>query len=165
MSNAAAPVLIAANHTVQELVSRTRVIALPYLSAIGRSYAGVFLHFEGIVGAGLPPVYDVYAGLPPAAAPDEEHRAGALPFYGLAAASKPRAGGMHLVLDMTCLFNLLRRREGWNETALLLHLVPRGPMSERTLVSIERINLYVIASGNDRRKSALSKVFSHKKRI
>ena len=151
MNPAAAPRLFAATTEPQVLGSAAHVITLrflasahypppsrlPKLSLVGASpaadaaYRAVFLNFEDMADKGLPPVFEVYLGVPPCTAPCDDSYAGALPYSTLNAA-----------LDITDVFTRLRSKPEWDQKHLQILLKPRNAMRASAALSIGRVSLY-----------------------
>ncbi|KQV82484.1 hypothetical protein ASD15_10725 [Massilia sp. Root351] len=150
MNRTAVPRLFAATSEPQVLGSAAHVITLrflpsahhpppsrlPTLSLVGASpatdgaYQAVFLNFEDMVDQGLPPVFEVYLGVPPCTAPCDESYAGALPFSA------------HAALDITEVFTRLRSKPEWDQKHLQVLLKPRNAMRSTAALSIGRVSLY-----------------------
>lgn len=164
MATPSEPHVIAANNDKQVLSSTPHIFTLNFAPStrhqpLGKlpadpssddtapPYTAVFLNFENIVGKGQPPVYEVYVNLPDDAEPNADHRAGALPLYGLAASSTPHwehdGSGQRVVLDITELFNRLRTQPEWSSSQLRICLQPRKPLTGNASVSIGRVSLYI----------------------
>jgi hypothetical protein len=150
MKPAAAPRLFAATSEPQVLGSTVHLITLrflasahhpppsrlPKLTVVGGpvtdgSYDAVFLNFEDMVDQGLPPVFEVYLGVPPCTAPCDETYAGALPYSSL-----------HAALDITEVFTRLRSKPEWDQKHLQILLKPRNAMRASAALSIGRVSLY-----------------------
>lgn len=149
MNPAAVPRLFAATTEPQVLGSAAHVITLrflpsaylpppsrlPKLRLVGAcpagAYQAVFLNFEDMADKGLPPVFEVYLGVPPCTAPCDDSYAGALPYSTLNAA-----------LDITDVFTRLRSKPEWDQKHLQILLKPRNAMRASAALSIGRVSLY-----------------------
>lgn len=115
---------------------------LPKLSLVGASpasggaYQAVFLNFEDMVDRGLPPVFEVYLGVPPSTAPCDDNYAGALP-----------SSSLHAALDISDLFTRLRSKPEWDQKHLQILLKPRNAMRASAALSIGRVSLYTEHGG------------------
>ncbi|KQX01357.1 hypothetical protein ASC94_01605 [Massilia sp. Root418] len=109
---------------------------LPKLSLVGgpladAPYQAVFLNFEDMLGRGLPPVFDIYLGVPPCTLPSDGNHAGALP-----------CSTLHAALDITEVFTRLRTKPEWDQKHLQVLLHPRHAMRAGAALSIGRVSLY-----------------------
>ncbi|MFZ6744380.1 tyrosinase family protein [Undibacterium sp. JH2W] len=107
----------------------------------------VYLNFENITGKGVPPAYDVYLNLPDENRPDDAHFAGALPFFGVEAASSKdsqhNGSGQHYVFDVSDIVSTLKENSQWDPQHLKVHLQPRETPEPGCTIEIGRISLYV----------------------
>lgn len=123
--------------------------ALPGLVGAGPAATGsqAYLNFENITGKGVPPVYDIYLNLPDENQTDEAYFAGALPFFGVEAASSKdshhNGSGQHYVFDISELVSTLKESSKWNPQELQVHLRPREAPEPGCAIEIGRISLYV----------------------
>jgi tyrosinase len=105
-----------------------------------------FLHFENVVGKGVPPIHDVYINVPEEDGDKEVYYAGSISFFGVEEASIPSAhhsgSGQHYALDISELIYKLRSLPSWQEEQLNVSIEPSWDMEESANVSIGRISLY-----------------------
>lgn len=104
------------------------------------------LHFENIIGKGVPPIHDVYLNLPKDGKDKESYYAGSISFFGVEEASTPNAhqsgSGQHYALNISKLMNKLRSLPNWKENQLEIHIEPSWEADKDASVSIGRISLY-----------------------
>ncbi len=144
-----APRLVAVNHGTLTLANTPTSVTLNIVDTANTLVAAhaAYLHFEQILGSGVPPIIDVSLELFSAESArsksslhtSELTSVGALGLYGL---EDVDAAGMHLVLDVShYLLQLSKHMQQQNQIRLLLQ--PRWEMPEGGTVSIGRVALYV----------------------
>jgi hypothetical protein len=120
--------LASAHHPPPSRLSKLSLVGAP---AADGPYHAVFLNFEDMLDRGLPPVFEIYLGVPPCTLPSEDGYAGALP-----------CSTLHAALDITDVFTRLRSKPEWDQKHLQVLLQPRSAMHASAALSIGRVSLY-----------------------
>jgi tyrosinase len=108
----------------------------------------VFLNLENIQGSNDATALEVYIGLPNGANPAQhpELKAGSVGLFGLSSASDPNEAhggqGLRLVLDITKVIDELHLNNSLNGPELPVTVVPIGPSTQESPVTVGRVSIY-----------------------
>jgi len=120
------------------------------LSAPGPNVAPdrIFLNLENVRGLADSTVFQVYVGVPraAAAAPQPEQLAGSVGLFGVrkaSAASGEHAGqGLSFALEITDIVDALHLNSALDVDSLHVRIVPASPVPEAAKITIERVSVF-----------------------